>query len=474
MADRDTTTFNCPIMHQSLCVSVKRRGALKSRREKDVLRPFVMPVSSTGRTTTSFYHGNVESLRGVSKADSGLPRKLTVKFGPFAFNGCRFTAHTAISVRCERTVGMLASPKRPRTLREEEEHIDWAIANSLAAASEPERHVKDDVDLDLAIAQSLAEDASERDDALLSIRGSWHCVQCTLVNKAESGRCDACQADREAPFAAAFERNTSAGYARPQRCGLPGCTQERQRHGFCSEDHKQRAERRGLLAPECRGVERVFRGATGEYACDLLTKESPERAGVIEQFGNAWRKPGAVPRVERVYAVRPPPALSERFARHARAVGNIRRRFHGTGAECDFAVDLNRAPCTSASCALCSILGCGFRLAHAGTGPNAGNRATLRYGRGLYFSSTSGKSNDYAMRSERIRSNRRWRTMFVASVAAGRAYRTEEGELDVSKAPDGYDSIVGEVGANLNYDELVVYNEAAALPEFLIVYSAAQ
>jgi len=64
--------------------------------------------------------------------------------------------------------------------------------------------------------------------------------------------------------------------------------------------------------------------------------------------------------------------------------------------------------------------------------------------------------------------------MFVATVAAGRAYCTHEAELDVTRPPDGYDSIVGEVGANLNYDELVVYNEAAALPRFLLVYSSAR
>ena len=61
--------------------------------------------------------------------------------------------------------------------------------------------------------------------------------------------------------------------------------------------------------------------------------------------------------------------------------------------------------------------------------------------------------------------------MFVASVAAGKAYCTYEAELDVTRPPQGYDSIVGEVGQHLNYDELVVYNQAAALPQFLLVYS---
>ena len=49
-------------------------------------------------------------------------------------------------------------------------------------------------------------------------------------------------------------------------------------------------------------------------------------------------------------------------------------------------------------------------------------------GPGLYFSSTSGKSNDYAWGSEKRRqsgaggkSQRSWRVMIVASVAAGLA-----------------------------------------------------
>ena len=56
----------------------------------------------------------------------------------------------------------------------------------------------------------------------------------------------------------------------------------------------------------------------------------------------------------------------------------------------------------------------------------------------------------------------------MASVAAGRAHCTLESELDVSRPPAGFDSIVGETtakGGKLNYDELVVYVEDAALPQ---------
>ena len=236
----------------------------------------------------------------------------------------------------------------------------------------------------------------------------------------------------------------------------------------------RRASARGLWAPSSEDVERVFIGDAG-YACALLTRKSKARADLISQFTNAWRS-GNAPRVERVYEVRPSPILVESHKRYAKLVGNVRRRFHGTRAACSFGVDLGAAPCDDSRCALCSILSTSFSIRHAGTGPNAarvafGAAAGLRYGRGLYFSATSSKSNDYAAGSERILHGRRWRTLFVASVAAGKAYCTYDKELDLTKPPDGYDSVVGEVGPHLNYDELVVYDQDAALPSFLLVLS---
>ena len=50
-----------------------------------------------------------------------------------------------------------------------------------------------------------------------------------------------------------------------------------------------------------------------------------------------------------------------------------------------------------------------FDLVVIGAGPGAPDLITvrgLRYGRGLYFSATSGKSNDYAHGSERVRAAR--------------------------------------------------------------------
>lgn len=375
---------------------------------------------------------------------------------------------------------MSSSGKRGRP-DSDEDALSHAIALSLAdtdsearvwAAAKAQADAASSLALDHAIAVSIS-DADES-----AAKHSWDCAKCTLTNENASGRCAACGADRAAPFSAAGSRAPLA--TSEWRCGLPGCVRPRAHFDFCTPEHQRKAAMRGLLPTQSAGEERVFLGASGDFAVALLTNQAAERATVIEQFRHAWRKPTPCPRVERVYAVRPSPQLTERHERYAAAVGNSRRRFHGTGAQCDFGIDDRCAPCASADCALCGILSRGFALRTVGSGPNAaigrasfGTASGLRYGRGLYFSSTSGKSNDYAAGSERVRGRgRRWRTLFCARVAAGRAYCTDAAEIDLpDRPPDGFDSVVGEVGAHLNYDELVVYNEAAALPEFLLVVS---
>jgi hypothetical protein len=62
--------------------------------------------------------------------------------------------------------------------------------------------------------------------------------------------------------------------------------------------------------------------------------------------------------------------------------------------------------------------------------------------------------------------------MFLCNVAVGSTFRTTEGFLPKEQCPPpGYNSVTGEVGPHLNYDELVVYKESQAIPTYLIVYS---
>lgn len=65
--------------------------------------------------------------------------------------------------------------------------------------------------------------------------------------------------------------------------------------------------------------------------------------------------------------------------------------------------------------------------------------------------------------------------MFLCNVAEGKPFITQEGFLDPDQCPPlGYDSVIGETGKDLNYPELVVYNESQVIPSYLIVYSLDQ
>ena len=147
---------------------------------------------------------------------------------------------------------------------------------------------------------------------------------------------------------------------------------------------------------------------------------------------------------------------------------------------CSFGVDQSQPPCADAACAVCTIAQRGFSLAHAGTGLSGGaaRGGWLRYGKGMYFSKVSSKSNDYAGGTHHQRGHTGGvRCMFLCKVAVGAPHETYEETLsqrDVEAAVGrGYNSVVGldrADGGALNYEETVLYDEHAAIPSYLIVY----
>ncbi|CBN80081.1 conserved unknown protein [Ectocarpus siliculosus] len=224
-------------------------------------------------------------------------------------------------------------------------------------------------------------------------------------------------------------------------------------------------------------VEQTFRGGTTgatDFVLSALSKAHPQYPSLCHQFVSKWLKPG-VPRVLRILEVKVPDDIYQKTVCYKKAKGNVRRRFHGTScsAQCNFFVDLKGNPCSSKACNVCNICTHGFVLRDnvRGTARRANYRR--RYGEGLYFSSVSGKSNDYAQQSEKVGSDgKKVRCMFVANVTAGNAYLTQQGSLGQDMCPPaGYDSVVGEVGSGLIHDELVAYEDEAAIPSYLIVYA---
>jgi hypothetical protein len=63
--------------------------------------------------------------------------------------------------------------------------------------------------------------------------------------------------------------------------------------------------------------------------------------------------------------------------------------------------------------------------------------------------------------------------MFICSVVQGNVKKEMNSNTTLTKndvLSKGFDSVVGEPGKDLNYDEVVVYDEDAVLPRYLVVY----
>ncbi|CAM9472315.1 unnamed protein product [Ectocarpus sp. 13 AM-2016] len=270
-------------------------------------------------------------------------------------------------------------------------------------------------------------------------------------------------------------------------CKLAGCSELALYHhqtgnalDYCGEDHRVHNDQQTLGTNGDAYVERIFHGGTTgttDFKLCVLSKANPYYPSLTDQFANKWVKPEPVGgvSVEKIFTVEVPADVRRKTKSYEKTVGNVRRRFHGTSCstKCNFFVDLKGNPCSDKDCNVCSICTHGFTLQGNVGGTARRTKLSLRYGEGLYFSSVSGKANDYADLSEKTDSNgRRLRCMFVANVAAGKAFKTHRTSLQQNECPPaGYDSVVGEVGQGLNYDELVVYKDEAALPTHLIVYS---
>jgi len=143
--------------------------------------------------------------------------------------------------------------------------------------------------------------------------------------------------------------------------------------------------------------------------------------------------------------------------------GNQRLRWHGTNRNCNIGDSGRTSLCCSPHCSLCRIIKTSFKVAHSKKKTGWG-----RFGQGIYTSSTSSKSNDY---SKNFVSSP-WKAVLLAYVVVGNAKKFTTNQPTLTKPPVGFDSVIGEpsLGGSLNYDELVVYNNNAVRPGYLVMY----
>ena len=98
--------------------------------------------------------------------------------------------------------------------------------------------------------------------------------------------------------------------------------------------------------------------------------------------------------------------------------------------------------------------------------------AFQRFGKGIYFSGTSSKSDDYNESSLKKFQGSNYKVMILNKVVVGQGYQLTKDNMKLTEPPPGFNSILGEPSktGNLNYDEVVVYREEASIPQYLIVY----
>ncbi|KAG6541983.1 hypothetical protein Mapa_016620 [Marchantia paleacea] len=230
---------------------------------------------------------------------------------------------------------------------------------------------------------------------------------------------------------------------------------------------------------KCESCDKVFdcedsleQHFVSNHAVIQLPPTEKRRISVERKFFNQWKKGTTVDiTVQSVFKIYNSAWRAARYAKYRSEIeansrgqgdilGNEHQLFHGTSLACELGSPSQGAKlCNLNNCNMCSILRRGFKLAKAAT------NKWQRYGRGIYTTPTSGKSDDYIpATSER-------RAVFVCKVLTGKQYRTKTNYLGLTSPPQGFDSVWGEPGVNLNYDEVVVYNSRAILPSYIIVYT---
>lgn len=203
-----------------------------------------------------------------------------------------------------------------------------------------------------------------------------------------------------------------------------------------------------------------------------MDKDHPDAIVIAKQFQKQWKKSNnPVPKITTICRIINPPDVHQRFQAHRKNVidtapalfnefaspGNCVRRWHGTRMTCKLGEAGHLNTCSDSNCIVCKILNVGFDMKYC--------KDKERYGKGLYFSGTSGKSNDYCHNSG---------CLLLCNVVAGRAFPAKDEWWEPRRKESiGYDSVVGQTGEKggvLNYDEITTYSNDSAMPLYLVKY----
>ncbi|KAJ7888787.1 hypothetical protein B0H13DRAFT_2252732, partial [Mycena leptocephala] len=272
-------------------------------------------------------------------------------------------------------------------------------------------------------------------------------------------------------------------------CHAPGCQKPAHTNSngtsgsYCSLAHKTLGETICLMCKQA--PKQPQSHFCGSVCADDAEKNGPmilevpvghvTFKSVTDQFKASWRHTGKVcPPVRRVYKIVSTQAAlagykayqttvenTGHFVASGRSAGNENRRWHGTRRECTLGDRGQAQFCSSTTCSLCCIIKSSFDISLWGKKTGWG-----RFGKGIYTSSTSSKSNDYSNND----CSSSFKAILLNKVIVGKGCKLTQDNVSLTAPPAGYDSVLAEKGGSLNYDELVVYTNDAIRPSFLVIY----
>jgi len=252
-------------------------------------------------------------------------------------------------------------------------------------------------------------------------------------------------------------------------CDFCGIRQKHAPHDYCGR----------TCAAKASGVSDAGGGTSTKLI--YVDEQDPKFEDIVNQFEDTWLHDDRdMPSVVHVYRVVLSKALMDSYNRYRDNVereghfegsrmtaGNECRRWHGTKRACTLGDDPdNLSFCKNSACSLCRILETSFRLDLFGKNTKWG-----RFGKGIYLSATSSKACDPKY-CRNLNQQSPYKVVMLTRVAVGRGWKLTRNDDTRTAPPKGYHSVLGEPapGGNLNYDEVVVYDNDAARPAYLVVY----
>lgn len=182
---------------------------------------------------------------------------------------------------------------------------------------------------------------------------------------------------------------------------------------------------------------------------------------VSDKFRQKWAdRKGIAGEVKAVYII-DNPNLKRTWNLYKQSLSYYQQteeHYHGTKLMCD--ISTTNDLCCARDCSVCRIAEGGFDEQKIKTNiPHF-----QRFGRGFYLAPNSSKCHDYTQGAFS------YRALLLCEVCPGKKFPLSKNNRSCEGPPSGYHSIHGQVGGDLNYEEIVLPRADAILPKFIIVY----